>query len=732
VTDAGAQQRLTTDVAEDAAQAVFVYKDVEHFIDAAKAIAAGADPAEAMHTKYLDRASPGLRKFIEKYDLTADRLLKAMEKHPGEYARLDETLKLLKTQELFFRKTYAELKKVIPDAVFPPTYFLVAGYRGIGSGSIEGPLVSIEKETAESIEADLDASLVHEMVHMQQLAAVGEAYFAIFSGEERTLLALSIREGAATFFAELVAGGSKHKNLARDYLLAHEEELWEAFREDMLGHETGDWLWQRPANPEQPQDVGYAMGARIVETFYNNARDKRQAAREIMAITDYPAFLTKSGYADAAPLLGDPPTDDAVRAVADAFRARRSALFAEGNATLEDIKALNENPLSELDIVELTPTQIAMLHGVGVFQGVPMETENELKDQAAERLETFTDEPGVQGAAARILLLELQGGATPTGHPEYELQTELLKRALAHPKLDEAVREHDVALISAISSLGRIRAWNDSKEGILALRRFFGEDMPPRLAMDFSDFWEMLDYILDAENEHDRAHRQDIRATLVKRARTALAAGEDVFAAREREFLEGTIARLEGAAARGQLLGHEAPPLDFIWSNDKSLASLAALRGNVVILDFWATWCGPCVESIPNVRELQIRYADYPVKIIGVTSVQGTHVPKNGDPLNTKGDQEREFALMSEYIEDQEITWLIAFSRQPVYNPDYGVRGIPHVVIIDAGGKVRFNDLHPADPLPEHVAKIDALLREAKLPSPPPLEIDEAGDSQPR
>jgi predicted enzyme related to lactoylglutathione lyase len=310
VTNGAAQQRLTTDVAEDAAQAVFVYEDVEHFIDAAEAIAGAADPVEALQTKYLDRASPGLRMFIEKYDLTTDRLLKAMKKHPGEYARLDETLKLLKAQEPSSKKIYAELKKVISDAVFPPTYFLVAGYRGIGSGSKEGPLISIEKESAESIEGDLGATLVHEMVHMQQLAAVGEAYFAIFSGEERTLLALSIREGAATFFAELVAGGSEHKNLARDYLRAHEKELWEAFREDMLGHETGDWLWQRPANPDQPQDVGYAIGAAIVEAFYNNARDKQAAAREIMAMTDYPAFLVKSGYADAMERRSDTERQD--------------------------------------------------------------------------------------------------------------------------------------------------------------------------------------------------------------------------------------------------------------------------------------------------------------------------------------------------------------------------------------------------------------------------------------
>ena len=306
VTIGAPQQQLTGNVSEDPTAAVFVYRDVENFISAHEAITSGADPAEALKSKYLDRASPGLRMFIEKYDLSLERLLNATGKHPEEYSHLSETVKLLRAQEPSFRKTYANLKRTIPDAVFPPTYFVVGGYRGIGSGSIEGPLISIEKETSKSIKGDLDATLVHEMVHLQQLAAVGEAYFAIFSGEERTLLALSIREGAATFFAELIAGGSEHKNHARDYYLGHEKELWAAFRDNMLGHETGDWLWQTPTNPDQPQDVGYALGARIVETFYNSAGDKRKASREIMAITDYPAFLARSGYPERMDQPSDP------------------------------------------------------------------------------------------------------------------------------------------------------------------------------------------------------------------------------------------------------------------------------------------------------------------------------------------------------------------------------------------------------------------------------------------
>jgi thiol-disulfide isomerase/thioredoxin len=423
--------------------------------------------------------------------------------------------------------------------------------------------------------------------------------------------------------------------------------------------------------------------------------------------------------------LGAPPTDEAVRAVTEDFSARRNALLEGGHAKLEDIRTLYENPLGDLDIAEMTPSQIAMARAVRALDGLPTEPTYELRDRAAERLHAFRDDRSVQGAVARILLLQIEGGATRFGKPEYELQTELLKQTLAHPKLDDAVREHDVALISSISSLARIRAWQDSREQILALQRFFDDRMPPRMANEISDYWSMLEHILDAESDEDQALRQHIRATLVERGRAAISAG--TFSEREREFLEMTVNRLDGAAARGELLGGPAPAIDFAWTSDESLTSLEALKGSVVMLDFWATWCGPCIASIPNVRELQARYEGYPFKIIGITSVQGMHVPPEGDPIDTKGDPEREYALMPGYIDERGITWTIAFSEQNVFNPDYGVRGIPHVVLIDANGIVRYNDLHPADPLAEKAAKIDALLREAGLPVPPPIEPDEEG-----
>ena len=198
---------LTKTVETDPAKAVFVYDDVVNFLRAQESIRQGEQPAVALQRDYFDAASPGLQMFVAKYDLSVERLLKGMSDYPEHYERLEGTLAALRQSEGIFRDTYSDLQREIPFAVFPPTYYLVAGHRGIGSGSIEGPLISIEKKDPSTVQTDLPSTLVHEMVHMQQLAAVGEVYFDIFSGPERSLLALSIREGAATYFSQTITGG---------------------------------------------------------------------------------------------------------------------------------------------------------------------------------------------------------------------------------------------------------------------------------------------------------------------------------------------------------------------------------------------------------------------------------------------------------------------------------------------------------------------------------------------
>jgi len=185
---------------------------------------------------------------------------------------------------------------------------------------------------------------------------------------------------------------------------------------------------------------------------------------------------------------------------------------------------------------------------------------------------------------------------------------------------------------------------------------------------------------------------------------------------KEAEAAAQALAGIDRAAsaqrAKQGVIGKPAPALTFTWTTRDGLKTLADLKGKVVVIDFWATWCGPCLSSLPQVRELAAHYEGLDVVVLGVTSIQGFVANLQPGRIDTKGDPKREMELMREFITAKNITWPIVFSEQPVFNEEYGVSGIPHMAIVAPDGTVRHNGMHPAAPHAEKVEKIDALLKE--------------------
>ena len=81
------------------------------------------------------------------------------------------------------------------------------------------------------------------------------------------------------------------------------------------------------------------------------------------------------------------------------------------------------------------------------------------------------------------------------------------------------------------------------------------------------------------------------------------------------------VAAIVGTPAMADVqVGQPAPEISAkSWFNAPSNLSLAALRGKIVVVEFWATWCPPCRTSIPHLNALQKDWASKGVVIIGLT-----------------------------------------------------------------------------------------------------------------
>jgi thiol-disulfide isomerase/thioredoxin len=136
-------------------------------------------------------------------------------------------------------------------------------------------------------------------------------------------------------------------------------------------------------------------------------------------------------------------------------------------------------------------------------------------------------------------------------------------------------------------------------------------------------------------------------------------------------------------------VGLAAPPWSGVQAIGDAPASLSSLRGRVVLLDFWATWCGPCRVLAPKLSAMQARYGAQGLRVVGITS---------------EGAEEA-----SVFAEREGLGYALASDPKSETTSAYGVSALPTLFVVDKRGVVRDVSIGYA---PEHDGELDALVRQ--------------------
>lgn len=123
-------------------------------------------------------------------------------------------------------------------------------------------------------------------------------------------------------------------------------------------------------------------------------------------------------------------------------------------------------------------------------------------------------------------------------------------------------------------------------------------------------------------------------------------------------------------AANAKLIGQQAP--DFTLKSDQGdNKKLSEYRGKVVLINFWATWCGPCQQELPKLAELKQLHDEYDFELLGVNI-----------------DEEPEKAI--KLARKLGVNFPVLFDQQKQVSKLYDIDAMPMTILVDRNGDVRY------------------------------------------
>jgi thiol-disulfide isomerase/thioredoxin len=216
-----------------------------------------------------------------------------------------------------------------------------------------------------------------------------------------------------------------------------------------------------------------------------------------------------------------------------------------------------------------------------------------------------------------------------------------------------------------------------------------------------------------ASNIYYRAFDENIKFLIAtNRKPLALEMYKNALASAEKDFTakplqEDVTRRLKRRERHYKLLGDAAPELAAVdrWFPGQP-QTLADLRGKVVMLDFWATWCAPCIAAFPSLIEWHQNYKQDGLEILGVTKYQGV---AEGLPA----DNQAEIEFLQRFRKAQRLPYDFVVAKDNTNQITYGAGAIPTAVLIDRKGIIRYIETGSSQSREEEIRReIEKLLAE--------------------
>lgn len=170
--------------------------------------------------------------------------------------------------------------------------------------------------------------------------------------------------------------------------------------------------------------------------------------------------------------------------------------------------------------------------------------------------------------------------------------------------------------------------------------------------------------------------------------------------------------------AHAPLIGQPAMPMEgdiSAWANGAALTD-SDLKDKVVLIDFWAVWCGPCIATFPHLNEWREKYGEKGFVIVGATKYYNydwdadANRPKSVNKQERTLTPEEEQAAMVKFADFHKLKHVFAIQKEDSKLDDfYKVTGIPQAVLVDKEGKVKLIRVGSGD---DNAHDLEAAIRE--------------------